>query len=87
MDQATEFEATTQDVREHLTKAGEAATHVARAKMDDVREQAAALYERGREKADELNETATGFIKEQPFMSVMIAAGVGLLAGMFLARR
>ena len=88
MDQATqEFGTKAEVAKKHLAEAGNAAKELAQEKMDQMREGASALYEQGKEHAQELHETAYEFIREQPFKSVLIAVGVGLLAGMFVARK
>ena len=87
MDQATEFESKTDKVQRHLAEAGNAARDVAQEKLNQVRDVASDYYEQGKEKAKQVNDTTVEFIKEQPFTSVMIAAGIGLLAGLFLSRK
>jgi ElaB/YqjD/DUF883 family membrane-anchored ribosome-binding protein len=87
MDQATEFESKTDKMQRHLVEAGSAAKDVAREKLDQVRDTASDYYEQGMEKAKQVNDSTVEFIKEQPFTSMMIAAGLGLLAGLFISRR
>ena len=87
MDQATEFESKTDKIQRNLAEAGNTAKEVAREKYEQVQQKASDLYGQGMDQAQQYSETATDFIKEQPFTSVMIAAGIGLLAGLFLARR
>jgi len=87
MDQATEFESKTDKVQRHLSEAGSAAKEVAQEKFQAARDVASDYYAQGMEKAKQVNDTTVEFIKEQPFTSVMIAAGIGLLAGLFLSSR
>ena len=49
----------------------------AQEKLQNVREQAADYYERGRESAREWEQGVEDYIKEQPIKSLLIAAGVG----------
>src|SRR5215831_3286522 len=87
MDPAThEFETASEEAKEHLSQAGHKATEAVRGKMDEMHEKAASYYRQGREKAQQLHENAQSMIKEQPVVSVIVAAAVGLLAGMFLGR-
>jgi ElaB/YqjD/DUF883 family membrane-anchored ribosome-binding protein len=50
---------------------------------DAVREQ----YQRGRDKARQWEEGVENYVQEKPLRSLLIAAGVGLLAGLLWRRR
>jgi ElaB/YqjD/DUF883 family membrane-anchored ribosome-binding protein len=66
-----------EDVRElghiALTSAGEA--------IQSVKDKGSAALETGREKATEAREGFEGYVADNPFKSVLIAAGVGALLG------
>ena len=53
----------------------------------NIRQTAREYLERGKEKAIELEEGFEGLVQEHPIRSILIAAGVGAVIGMLLARR
>jgi ElaB/YqjD/DUF883 family membrane-anchored ribosome-binding protein len=65
---------------------GSLAKDVAHEKLEELQENASAVYERGREQVRDATRTLERFIEEQPLTSVLIAAGVGLLLGRFWMR-
>jgi ElaB/YqjD/DUF883 family membrane-anchored ribosome-binding protein len=50
--------------------------------MHQVGETASEYYEQGRKAVGELEKTLEGYIREKPLQSLLIAAGVGMLAGL-----
>jgi len=66
--------------------AGEAG-QFARHRVSDARESASAMIERARSKAGECNESVVDFIRENPYKSLAIMAGIGFAAGFLLRRR
>ena len=62
-------------------------THRAQEGLGAIKDAASGYVEQGREKAEALGRTMGGQIKEWPLSSVLVAAGVGLLLGIILARR
>jgi ElaB/YqjD/DUF883 family membrane-anchored ribosome-binding protein len=64
---------------------------VLQAKAEELREGARDLYERGKQRAIQWEESFEDAIAEQPVRSVLVAAGVGavvgLVLGITLARR
>jgi ElaB/YqjD/DUF883 family membrane-anchored ribosome-binding protein len=73
-------------VTEDIQGMGAIAKEVAQEKLEELRENAAATYEQGRDKVREATHTLERFIEEQPLTSVLIAAGVGLFLGRFWMR-
>lgn len=66
---------------------GAIAKDAAQEKLGQLREDASEYYERGRDKVRNVVPTVEQYVRERPFMSVLIAAGVGLLFGRFWKRR
>ncbi len=60
---------------------------VAMDKVEQARDTAVDYYERGREKAGDWADDLEEYIQGQPLKSVMIAAGIGILLGMYWKRR
>jgi ElaB/YqjD/DUF883 family membrane-anchored ribosome-binding protein len=84
----------TEHIKEHAAGIGREVRNLggelggmAREKFQDFRDQAQDYYQRGRQKASELEGSFENYIQEQPIKSILIAAGVGLLVGMFWRRR
>ena len=85
-------------VKEDLQGLGRTATKVAKDKLGNVKEKAAAyvdegkhktteFYEQGKKKASEVEDQVESYIREKPLKSVLIAAGAGVLLGFLLSRR
>lgn len=66
---------------------GAIAKDAAQKKLGQLREDASEYYERGRDKVRNVVPTVEQYVRERPFMSVLIAAGVGLMFGRFWKRR
>jgi ElaB/YqjD/DUF883 family membrane-anchored ribosome-binding protein len=78
---------TVSEIGQNVREIGSEIGDLAREKFSDVRDQATGYYKKGRKKAAELEDTVEDYIKEQPIKALLIAAGVGLLVGMFWRRR
>jgi ElaB/YqjD/DUF883 family membrane-anchored ribosome-binding protein len=59
----------------------------AQQRMNDAKEGAMAVVDTAKEKAEEYNKTVMSLIRKNPYRSVAIAAGAGLILGMLLRRR
>lgn len=70
-------------VREVGNKVREAASHT----YGQVRDEAADYIHRGKEKAQEWEESLESYVQNKPLQAVLIAAGVGLLLGLLWKRR
>jgi ElaB/YqjD/DUF883 family membrane-anchored ribosome-binding protein len=55
--------------------------------VEHARHAARDLIRRGKDRAVAIERGFEGAVQERPIQSVLIAAGVGLLLGVFLARR
>jgi ElaB/YqjD/DUF883 family membrane-anchored ribosome-binding protein len=62
------------------------AADTAKETAGQLQENASALYERGGDKVRQVERTFDQFIREQPLKSVLMAAGIGLLLGLFWKR-
>ena len=62
-------------------------THRAQEGLGAIKEAASGYVEQGREKAEALGRAVEGQVKEWPLSALLIAAGVGLLIGVVVARR
>jgi ElaB/YqjD/DUF883 family membrane-anchored ribosome-binding protein len=58
-----------------------------RSGTEALRQSAREYMARGKEKAIELEEGFEGMVQEHPIRSILIAAGVGALIGVLVARR
>jgi ElaB/YqjD/DUF883 family membrane-anchored ribosome-binding protein len=75
-----------ESVTKGLKGMGDIATDTVKETAAQMQENASACYERGRDKASQVERTFDQFIREQPLKSVLIAAGIGLLLGRFWKR-
>lgn len=74
-------------VGEDLKKLGSIAKDRATETYGQVRERATQTYGQVREKGNEVGEAVTDHIRQHPWQSVAIAAGVGALLAVLLGRR
>jgi ElaB/YqjD/DUF883 family membrane-anchored ribosome-binding protein len=74
-------------VREDLGQLGRLAKQAAKEKLDEARDTAAAYYDHGRKKADELETQLADYVRTKPLKSILIAAGIGALFGILISRR
>lgn len=58
-----------------------------REQLDALKGSAAECLEQGRARAMQMERTIEGQIRSQPMRAMLIAAGIGLVAGFLLARR
>ncbi len=58
----------------------------AQEKFQNLRETAGEYYEEGRERAMKWEHNVEDYVREQPIKSLLLAAGVGLLLGVFWRR-
>jgi len=80
-------------LRESAQMAKEAVTDLAKEtgkyanqRLSDAKESAGAMAQTVKEKASKYNEGFIGYVRENPYKSVAIAAGVGLALGILLRR-
>jgi ElaB/YqjD/DUF883 family membrane-anchored ribosome-binding protein len=74
------------DVRDTAQQMGSTAKEMAQAGWETARDTASDYLDKGRDKALELGETLEIQIRSQPIRALLIAAGIGFLAGMLLKR-
>ena len=75
------------EVKKDLQEMGGIVRDAAQEKLGQVRENASEYYDQGRDKVHDVVCTIEQFVRQQPFKSVLIAAGVGWLLGRFGRRR
>ena len=73
-------------VKEDVQEMGSLAKDAAQEKLGQVRENASEYYEQGRGKVHDVVCSFEQFVRQQPFKSVLMAAGVGWLLGRFWRR-
>jgi len=69
----------TKDIREM----GNIAKDAVEEKVEQVRDSASDLYAQGRDRIHDVSCSVAHFLRERPFQSVLIAAGIGWLLGRF----
>ena len=74
------------EVTNDLQEMGGIVRDAAQEKLGQVRENASEYYEQGRDKVHDVVCTFEQFVRQQPFKSVLIAAGVGWVLGRFWRR-
>jgi ElaB/YqjD/DUF883 family membrane-anchored ribosome-binding protein len=74
------------DLKEDIVEVGKLSKEYAGEKLQDLGEKAARTYQRGRQRAGELQENVQHYVSEQPVKSLLIALGAGLLLGFFWRR-
>ena len=74
-------------VREDLGQLGRLARDATREKLGDAKEKASGYYDKGRIKAEQVEEQLVDQIRKKPLQSVLIAAGIGALFGLLITRR
>jgi len=75
------------ELTKNANEMGHRAVDKATEKADQLRESAADLYEKGSKHAEKLHDNVEQYVRDQPFKSILIAAGAGVLLGMFLSSR
>ena len=74
------------EVTKDLQEMGGIVRDAAEEKLAQVRENASEYYDQGRDKVHDVVCTFEQFVRQQPFKSLLIAAGVGWLLGRFWRR-
>jgi ElaB/YqjD/DUF883 family membrane-anchored ribosome-binding protein len=74
-------------IAEGLQTATNAVKRLATDSVDAVRETASEFIDQGRAKAQEVSESMEDRVRDEPVKSVLIAAGIGFVLGMFFTRR
>jgi len=73
--------------KEAVTDLAKEAGRYAGQRISDAKESAAVVAQNVKEKAVKYNDTFIGMVRENPYRSLAIAAGVGLALGFMLRRR
>ena len=60
---------------------------VARQRLHEAQDSAAAMIDTVKSKAGDYNDTVIGFIRKNPYKAIAIATGVGLGVGLLLRRK
>jgi len=74
------------EVTKDFQEMGQIANEAVQENLGQMRENASECYERGRDGVHKAERNFEQFIREQPFKSLLIAAGVGLFLGRFWRR-
>jgi ElaB/YqjD/DUF883 family membrane-anchored ribosome-binding protein len=82
-----QFRDTAQQVSQNIREMGSQVRDAASDKYNQLRDQASQYYEEGRQRAAEWERSLEEYVQEKPIQSLLIAAGVGMLLGMFWKRR
>jgi ElaB/YqjD/DUF883 family membrane-anchored ribosome-binding protein len=75
------------EVSKELQELGVIAKEAAQEKLGQLRDGATGYYGQGREKVHDAVSSCEQFVRQRPFGSMLIAAGIGLLLGRFWMRR
>jgi ElaB/YqjD/DUF883 family membrane-anchored ribosome-binding protein len=73
-------------VTKDLQEMGNIAGDAVQENLGQMRETASKYYEHGRDQAHKVERSFEQFIRDQPFKSLLIAAGVGIFLGRFWRR-
>ena len=77
----------TAEYSEATKTTGRRATEAGESVVSNLQQTARDYLDRGKERVMELEEGLEGVIQEHPIRSILIAAGVGLVAGVLISRR
>jgi ElaB/YqjD/DUF883 family membrane-anchored ribosome-binding protein len=77
---------TARQVKENVSALGSQMRDVASEKFGELKGQAAEYYRQGKIRARAFEEDVVDYIREKPVQSILIAAGVGLVLGVFFRR-
>jgi ElaB/YqjD/DUF883 family membrane-anchored ribosome-binding protein len=75
------------EVSKDLQEMGGMVRDAAHEKLGQLRSSVSEHYEQGRDKVYSVERTVEQYLRQRPFQSVLIAAGIGLLLGRFWMRR
>jgi ElaB/YqjD/DUF883 family membrane-anchored ribosome-binding protein len=70
-----------------LQEMGSIAGEVVQENLGQIRDSASEYFERQRDEVHRVEQTLESYIKDRPYQSILIAAGVGLFVGRFWPRR
>jgi ElaB/YqjD/DUF883 family membrane-anchored ribosome-binding protein len=76
-----------QKVTSDLQEMGSIAGDVVHENLGQIRDTASEYFERQRDEVQRVEQTLESYIKDRPFQSIIIAAGVGLFVGRLWSRR
>jgi ElaB/YqjD/DUF883 family membrane-anchored ribosome-binding protein len=82
-----EFRGKASQVGKNIREMGGQIADVAREQYEGLRDHASHYVEKGKQKAHEWQEGVEEYVYEKPLRSLLIAAGAGLLLGLWLRRR
>lgn len=74
-------------LQQNLREMGSQVRDAASEKIGQLRDRASEYYEQGRRRAAEWEQNLESYVQEKPIQSLLIAAGVGMLLGIFWRRR
>ncbi len=74
-------------LKEHVGQTASLAKEVAGEGLKTVKNKAGEVYRAGVDKAAAMKDCTVDYVRENPLKTVLIAAGIGAVAGMLLARR
>lgn len=77
----------TREMRDAVNEVGTRLRNVAEHAMPAAREQWDRVGERVADQAESMEDAVTNYVRERPINSLLIAAGVGLVFGLFFFRR
>lgn len=92
------FRAQSGTVKDEVRELGRVTRDAAQEKLDGARQAAEEVYQQGRKKAEDLldqskrkagdvEDQVVDYIREKPLKALAIAAGVGLVLGVFFSKR
>ncbi len=88
VDSATgDVRAAAREVGENLRDLGSQVRDTATEQYGQLKDQASEYYEKGRQRALDLEQTLEEYVQEKPIQSLLIAAGVGAVLGWLWKRR
>jgi ElaB/YqjD/DUF883 family membrane-anchored ribosome-binding protein len=74
-------------LKDHVGRTATLAKDVACEGIKSAKDSASAMYQAGVDQAGKMKDSTVGFVRENPFKTVVLAAGVGAIVGLLLARR
>ena len=86
-EETTHFGEKASQALHHLQEAGTEARRAAQQQFGQMRDTAGEYLKQGRVQVKEMGQAVEHQIQEQPFRSLLMAAGIGFLLGIFWPRR
>jgi ElaB/YqjD/DUF883 family membrane-anchored ribosome-binding protein len=74
-------------LKDHIGQTANLAKDVASEGIKTAKETCSELYQSTVDQAGKVKDSTVGFVNENPIKTVLLAAGVGALVGLLLARR